>query len=179
MKQLLWHTTTITIWNRKFVIGLPYFWLFVVIIFRKAMPKGYRTFQPKTFQPPSFNLGLLNSRLFNHELFHPNSYGVEKLMVENSGVEESRVEKPCNQLEFGHFNPALPNPRLFNHEILNPILMWGWNRVSIRVVKSLWVDCRFNPTDHGSYWLICAICSFWRLSSIIMMKSVEVFPFSS
>ena len=33
-------------------------------------------------------------------------------------------------------------------------------RVSIRGVKSLWVDRRFMPADQGSYWVICAICSF-------------------
>ena len=33
-------------------------------------------------------------------------------------------------------------------------------RVSIRGVKSLWVDRRFIPADQGSYWVICAICSF-------------------
>ena len=33
-------------------------------------------------------------------------------------------------------------------------------RVSIRGVKSLWVDSRFIPADQGSYWVICAICSF-------------------
>ena len=51
-------------------------------------------------------------------------------------------------------------------------------RVSIRGVKSLWVDRRFMPADQGSYWVICAICSFWRLFTIFMIKSVEVFPFS-
>ena len=30
-------------------------------------------------------------------------------------------------------------------------------RVSIRGVKSLWVERRFIPADH---WVICAICSF-------------------
>ena len=33
-------------------------------------------------------------------------------------------------------------------------------RVSIRGDKSLWVDRRFIPADQGSYWVICAICSF-------------------
>ena len=33
-------------------------------------------------------------------------------------------------------------------------------RVSIRGVKSLWVDRRFIPADQGSYWVICAILLF-------------------
>ena len=52
------------------------------------------------------------------------------------------------------------------------------SRVSIQGVKSLWVDRRFIPADQGSYWVICAICSFWILFTKIMIKSVKVFPFS-
>ena len=33
-------------------------------------------------------------------------------------------------------------------------------RVSVQGVESLWGDCRFIPADWGSYWEICAICSF-------------------
>ena len=51
----------------------------------------------------------------------------------------------------------------------NEFVKWGWysmvrineiTRVTIRGVKSLWVDCRFIPADLGSYWVICTIYSF-------------------
>ena len=51
-------------------------------------------------------------------------------------------------------------------------------RVSLQGVESLWGDCRFIPADQGSYWVIYAICSFWRLFTIIMIKGVKVFQFS-
>ena len=45
-------------------------------------------------------------------------------------------------------------------------------------VELLKGHCTDIPADQGPWKRICAICSFWRLFTIIMTKSVEVFQFS-
>ena len=45
-------------------------------------------------------------------------------------------------------------------------------------VELLRGHCTDIPADQGSWKRICAFCSFWRLFTMIMTKSVEVFQFS-
>ena len=56
-------------------------------------------------------------------------------------------------------------------------------KVSLLAVDSLWGDCTFILTDWGSYYdryssRFVLFCSFWRLFTIKMIKSVKIFPFS-
>ena len=51
-------------------------------------------------------------------------------------------------------------------------------RVSVQGVESLWGDCRFIPAYWGQSSRFVLFCSFWRLFTMKMIKSVKVFPFS-
>jgi len=74
----------------------------------------------------------------------------------------------------------LPTNILYWQKLLNHI----WNSYEEKLefvtggVELLKGHCTDIPADQGSWKRICAICSFWRLFTIIMTKSVEVFQFS-
>jgi hypothetical protein len=59
-----------------------------------------------------------------------------------------------------------------------PHCIWSKCKVSLQGVDSLWGDCTFIPVDwgprgHSSRFVL--FCSFWRLFTKKMIKSISIF----
>ena len=105
--------------------------------------------------------------LYSHHIFE--GFLVAKLRVWQVEIgRKSCFAKPCQSLNPNWHDlwkkcPSLAPPRV-------EFVTCG--------VELLRGHCTDIPADQGSWKRICAICSFWRLFTVIMTKSVEVFQFS-